>query len=166
MLIARASEGTVRRWLCMRLTPILFLLVSLSAAFRQEQVAPTKTELANAPLVKIEELVAHPEQYDKLIVRVNALWVDGYHGAVVCPVDDEHHCIGVYLECPESERCKDMRKVLDQNLKAGASGELWDMQGRLSLVGRFKDTKEQRRNSPRFFLEVLNIEGVSPKPSS
>ena len=58
-----------------------------------------------------------------------------------------------------------MNKVLDQNLKAGPTGEFWDMRGRLSVVGRFKDTKERRRNSPRFFLEVLNVEGVLPKPS-
>jgi hypothetical protein len=149
----------------MRLASILILLVLLSAAFRQKPVAPTKTDLAKAPLVKIEELFAHPEQYDGLIIRVNALWVNGYHGALVCPVDDEHHCIGVYLECAETERCKDMKKVLDQNLKAGPSGEFWDMRGRLSVVGRFKVTKETRRNSPRFFLEVLNVEGVLPKPS-
>ena len=149
----------------MRLTPILLLLASLSAAFRQEQVGPTKADLANAPLVKIEELVAHPEQYDRLIIRVNALWVNGYHGAFVCPIDNEHPCIGIYLECPESERCKDMNKVLAQNLKADPTGEFWDMRGRLSVVGRFKDTKERGRNSPRFFLEVLNIEGVLPKSS-
>src|SRR5882724_8295140 len=106
----------------MRLTLYGLLLVSISLALRQEQVAPTKADLAKAPLVKIEELVAHPEQYDRLIIRVNALWVNGYHGAFVCSIDDEHQCIGVYLECPESERCKDMKKVLDQNLKAGPSG--------------------------------------------
>jgi hypothetical protein len=149
----------------MRLTPILLLLVSLSAPFRQEQVAPSKADLANAPLVKIEDLVAHPQQYDGLIVRVNASWVNGYHGAFVCPIDDEHHCIGVYLECPEDERCKVMNKVLNQNLKPGPSGEFWDLRGRLSVVGRFKDTKERGGNSRRFVLEVLNVEALVPKRS-
>jgi hypothetical protein len=140
---------------------ILLLLVSLSLAFRQQQVAPTQAELAKAPLVRIEDLVAHPEQYDRLVVRVDALWVNGYHGAIVCSVDDEQHqCIGVNLECPESERCQDMRKTLNQNLKPGPSDEFWDLRGRFSVVGRFKDTKERRRNSPRFFLEVLSVEGV------
>lgn len=148
----------------MRLTLILILLLSLSAASRQEQLAP-ETDLANAPLVKLEELFAHPERYDRRIVRVNALWVNGYHGAVVCPIDDEHHCIGASLECPKTERCKEMDKVLQQSLKAGPTGEFWDKRGRLSVVGRFKDTREWGQNSHRFVLKVLNVEGVSPKPS-
>jgi hypothetical protein len=145
----------------MRLTPILLLLISLSAAFGQQKVAPTKADVANAPLVTIEELFAHPEQYDGLIIRVNALWVNGYHGAFVCHIDGDN-CIGVSLECPESERCQDMRKVLNQNLKAGPSGEFWDTRGRLFVIGRFKDTKEERRNDFRFFLNVLNVEGQLP----
>jgi hypothetical protein len=149
----------------MRLTVIVLVLISLSLAFHQEQVAPTKADLASSPLVKIGELFAHPEQYDGLIIRVNDVWVNGYHGAVVCTIDDENQCVGVRLECADGQRCKEIDKVLKQNLKPGPSGEFWDMRGRLSVIGRFRDTKAKGQNSPRFFLEVLNVEAVSPQTS-
>ena len=148
----------------MRLSLIVLLLISISLNLRQQETVPTKEDLARAPLVKIEELVAHPEHFDNQIVRVNALWVNGYHGAVVCPIEDKRRCIGVIV-WPETERGLDTKRVLDQNLKAGPSGEFWDMEAQLSVVGRFKDTKERARNNPRFVLEVQSVEGILPKPT-
>jgi len=58
--------------------------------------------------------------------KPSGIWVGGVvirFGAFVCPINDERQCIGVYLDCPESERCKEMKKVLDQSLEDGPSGE-------------------------------------------
>jgi hypothetical protein len=41
----------------MRLTLIVLLFITLSLAFRQEQVPPNEAHLAKGPVVKIEELV-------------------------------------------------------------------------------------------------------------
>ena len=144
---------------------ILLLLTSVTLAVGQEPVALTEADLDKAPLVRVEEVVSHPEQYDGLIIRADVLWINGYHGAVVCPVGDEHQCIGVRLGCADSERCKKFYNVVDKKLKADPSGEIWDKRARVSVVGRFKDTREQGRNSPRFLLQVLKIEDVSSKRS-
>ena len=112
--------------------------------------------MARSPIIKVEELLAHPDRYDRSLVRVNALWVDGYHGSSVCPLDDDTKCLG--SECPDEDTCKDLRKVLDKHL----TGEIWNMRGRFSLVGRFVDMKTPPgMNAPRFILKVYKIEGVS-----
>ena len=127
---------------------------------RQGEVAPTKDELAQARLVKVEELFAHPDHYDKTLVRVSALWIDAYHGSLVCRFKDDRTCMAA--ECPDEDICKDLRKILDKNL----TGEIWNMRGRFSLVGRFRDTKAPTHmNRPRFVLEVFKIERAITRSS-
>jgi hypothetical protein len=134
---------------------LLFLIPVVATSQRKDERMPTKDELAQASVVKAEELLADPDRYDKSLVRVNVLWVDGYHGSYVCPLDDETQCLGV--ECPDEDTCKDLRKVLDKNL----TGEIWNMRGRFSVVGRFSDTKTPPgMNKLRFVLKVFKIDGV------
>src|SRR5437588_2112001 len=138
-----------------RIIFLLFLLTPIVAMPQQDERAPSKDQLAQAPTMKIEELLAHPDRYDKTLVRVNALWVDQYHGSLVCPLNDNPKCLGA--ECPDEDTCQDLRKVLDKNL----TGEIWNMSGRFSLVGRFIDTKTPPgMNAPRFVLRVYKIDGV------
>ena len=138
-----------------RIIFLLFLLTPIVAMPQQDERAPSKAQLAQAATMKIEELLAHPDRYDKTLVRVNALWVDQYHGSLVCPLNDDPKCLGA--ECPDEDTCKDLRKVLDKNL----TGEIWNMSGRFSLVGRFIDTKTPPgMNAPRFVLRVYKIDGV------
>ena len=138
---------------------LLFLLPVVGTSQRQEERVPTNDELAQAPVVKVEELFAHPDRYDKDLFRMDALWVDGYHGSYVCPLNDDTKCLGV--ECPDADTCKDLRKVLDKDL----TGEIWNMRGRFSLVGRFIDTKTPpHMNAPRFVLRVYKIYGVVNAP--
>ncbi len=147
----------------MRISLILLVLASLHLPYRQEQVAPTKTDLANAPLVKIEELLVNPQSYDGKIVRVDGLWQSGYHGAFICPKERGPKCIEVIVDYPfESEQFQEMKKVLDSNLQPGPTGELWDMSARVSVVGRFRDTGRQHRNKPQFALRVMRIEAATP----
>jgi len=121
----------------------------------RSESAPSKDELARAPLVKFEELFAHPDRYDKSLVRVDALWVDGYHGPYICSLNDDTKFLGA--QCPDQHVCKHLRKVLDKHL----TGELWNMRGRFSLVGRFIDTKTPPgMNAPRFVLKVYKIVDV------
>src|SRR5437899_890144 len=93
-----------------RIIFLLFLLTPIVAMPQQDERAPSKDQLAQAPTMKIEELLAHPDRYDKTLVRVNALWVDQYHGSLVCPLNDNPKCLGA--ECPDEDTCKDLRKVL------------------------------------------------------
>jgi hypothetical protein len=134
---------------------LLFLIPAVAISQRQDEVAPSKDELRQAPLVKVEELIAHPDHYDKRLVRVSGLWIDAYHGSLVCPLNDDTKCMAA--ECPDEDICKDLRKILDKNL----AGEIWNMRGRFSLVGRFKDTKTPpHMNRLRFVLEVFKIDRV------
>ena len=106
-------------------------------------------------MVKVEELFAHPDRYDKRLVRLNALWVDGYHDSYLCSLNDETKCLGA--GCSDEDICKDLRKVLDKHV----TGEIWNMRGRFSLVGRFIDTKTPPgMNAPRFVLKVYKIVDV------
>jgi hypothetical protein len=147
----------------MRLVLFAVLLLTTTGAYRaQDEPSPSSEALSRAPDVKIEELTTHPEKYDNSLVRVKVVWVDGYHGSLLCPLDDAKHCIGTYLECREDEGCKSIRAMLDKNL----NGEVWNKRGKFVLVGRFKDKKiPPGMSSPRFFLAVLKIAGVLPKPS-
>jgi hypothetical protein len=130
-----------------------------------QQSATTKTELANATLVRIEELTRNPGRYDGMLVRVEALWINGYHGPLICPKEEGQKCIEPRIDYPsESVEFREIKKVLDAKLKPGPTGEFWDMRGQLTLVGRFKDTKTRERNRPEFVLSVLSIEAVTPKP--
>lgn len=142
----------------MRLILIMALLIPLGAASDQGKSLPTEKELAQAPVVRIDELTAQPGRYDGVLVRVNALWISGYHDASICTVDGDKHCIGVTLGCSDDELCKEMRQVLDTKLEQNPTGDFWDRRGRLALIGRFKERKKPERNSPRFVLEVLKIE--------
>jgi hypothetical protein len=139
---------------------LLFLIPVVAMSQRQEKVARTREELAQAPVVKVEELMAHPDHYDKMFVRVSALWIDAYHGSVVCPSNDDTKCMEA--QCPDADICKDLRKVLDKNL----TGDIWNMRGRFLLVGRFGDTKTPpHMNRLRFVLEVFKIERVIKRSS-
>lgn len=148
----------------MRLLLTLFLLYSFGVTSRQELVPPIKDELAKAPLVKIDELIAQPERYDKQLVRVNALWTNGYHSAFVCTIDNQKNCIAVSLRCPGDESCEDITKMLESGLESKPQGEFWERSGRFRLAGRFRVTKDSRHNTPIMLLEVWNIEGVISKP--
>ena len=142
---------------------LLLLTPGLAGSQQSDLPAPTKDEIAHAPMVKIEKLSAQPDRYDKLLVRVNGSWVDGYHGSTLCPIDDDTHCIGVYFACPDDDACKEIGKKLDKLLGPPhrTAPDEWDTRGRLSLVGRFRDTKTPPgMNSPRFFLEVWDLGGA------
>lgn len=148
-----------------RLALTLLLTPVIAGSQQSDLPALTKGEIARAPIVKIEDLSAHPEQYDKRLIRVNASWVDGYHGSILCPLDDDTKCIGVYFACPEDDACKKMGKKLDKLAPSHRTApDEWEMRGRLTLVGRFKDTKTPPgNNSPRFFLEVWELVTALPK---
>jgi hypothetical protein len=150
---------------------LLFLIPGLVGAQQQsDPPVPTKDEIARATIVKLEDLTAHPERYDKTLVRVNASWVDGIHASYLCSVDDpdnDTHCIGVYFACPDEDARKEMTRKLNTLLPAHRFEPYSiETRGVLSLVGRFKDTKPPPpTNSPRFFLEVWEIVGALPKKS-
>lgn len=138
-----------------RIILFLFLLTPVVAVSQNSQSGPSKDQLAQAPTLNIAELLARPDTYDKTLVRVNALWVEGYHGSYACPLDNQNNCMSA--ECADDDACKAVTKVVQKNL----TGELWNRSGRFILVGRFIDTKTPPgMNRPRFEFWVFKVDKV------
>jgi hypothetical protein len=143
-------------WL--RFSQLACLIVFVSGCSRTPpaQIA-TNTNPASPPFVSFCELLAHPDQYDKKIVRTKATEFSGIDTAAFRSLDCDYDDAWMRANC-SPEGCAKISNAIDQLLGKPHLRQTVT----LDMVGQFFAYDEDQRNHRFRVLDVNNVELANP----
>ena len=141
---------------------LLFLLMIFGAIACSRnspaQRSPDRNQTA-PPFVAFCELLAHPNQYDKKIVRTKATEFSGIDTAALRSLDCDYDDAWVRANC-SAESCAKVSNALDRLL--GKTDYRARRVVTLDLVGQFLAYDEDKRNHRFMMLEIKDAQLANP----